>query len=218
MSAGFNSKQRTTSTPQGGIEAETKGSNHEDDGNNEFKPTTSLRLCLAFRIKHSICFKIRRARGISLPIIFQFARVNPSMNETTLLLLKPDCVTKKLVGTVLARFEKAGFRVAGLKMMRLTPALLREHYAHLADQPFYPRIEAFMQSSPVLALALEGDNAVSRIRELVGPTDSTLAAPGTIRGDFGVDVMVNIVHASDSVANAAIELARFLKPEEIFNY
>jgi nucleoside-diphosphate kinase len=136
--------------------------------------------------------------------------------ETTFVIFKPDCMQKKLVGTVLARFESAGFSVVGCKMSRLTPAILREHYAHVADKPFYPSIEAFMSSTPVVMAALRGENVVAKVRELLGPTDSRKAAKGTIRGDFGTDMQTNVVHASDSVENAKIELARFFKPEEIF--
>jgi nucleoside-diphosphate kinase len=101
-------------------------------------------------------------------------------------------------------------------MVRLAPALLREHYAHVADKPFYPEIETFMSSRPVIVMALCGDNIVQRVRDLLGPTDSRKAAKGTIRGDFGTEMMQNVVHASDSDENAAIELARFFKPEELF--
>lgn len=138
--------------------------------------------------------------------------------EKTLILLKPDCLKSKHCGDVIARFEKAGFKILGVKMMHLSSTLLREHYSHLVEKPFYPSIESFMQSSPVIALALEGERAVEKVRELLGPTDSTKAAKGTIRGDFGKDVQFNVVHASDSLENAAIELKRFFKPEELFNY
>jgi nucleoside-diphosphate kinase len=137
--------------------------------------------------------------------------------ETTLILLKPDCVTKGHCGEVVQRFEKAGFRLRGCKMMRLDGKLLREHYAHIANKPFFPEVETFMQSSPVIAIALEAENAVEKVRALAGPTDSKKAAKGTIRGDFGVDVMVNIVHASDSLDTARIELARFFKADELFD-
>jgi len=137
--------------------------------------------------------------------------------ETTLILLKPDCVTKGHCGDVLQRFEKAGFRIRGFKMMRLDGELLREHYAHIAHKPFFPELEEFMQSSPVIALALQADHAIEKVRALAGPTDSKKAAPGTIRGDFGVDVMVNIVHASDSPEAARAELARFFQPGELFD-
>src|SRR5471032_2118334 len=136
--------------------------------------------------------------------------------ETTLILLKPDCVTKGHCGDVLQRFEKAGFRIRGCKMMRLSKDLLREHYAHIASKPFFPEVVEFMQSSPVIAVALAADSVVEKVRALAGPTDSKKAAPGTIRGDFGVDVMVNIVHASDSLETAKVELVRFFQPGEIF--
>lgn len=136
--------------------------------------------------------------------------------ETTLILFKPDCVQKRLSGEVLKRFEAEGFTVRGLKMMRLSDAILREHYAHVADKPFFPDIVKFMQSSPVVALALSGDNIIARVRDLLGPTDSTLAPKGTIRGDFGENKMVNVCHASDGLDTAADELKRFFADGEIF--
>ena len=138
--------------------------------------------------------------------------------EKSLILLKPDCVEKKLIGEVIKRFETSGFTVRGLKMIQLDDIILTEHYGHLSTKPFFPEIVGFMSSLPVVALALEGDNAVEKIRVLVGPTDSTKADKGTIRGDFGVDVMKNIVHASDSPENAAIEIKRFFGGDEIFDY
>ena len=137
--------------------------------------------------------------------------------ETTLILLKPDCITKGHCGEVVNRFEKAGFRIRGCKMMRLNRELLVKHYAHIAQKPFFAEVEEFMQSSPVIALALQAEGVVDKVRALLGPTDSKKAAPGTIRGDFGVDVMVNVVHASDSLASAQIELARFFQPGELFD-
>jgi len=145
------------------------------------------------------------------------ARVLGSM-ETTLILLKPDCIAGRKAGEVLKRFEDAGFQIRGCRMFRADSALLREHYAHIASKPFYPEVETFMQSTPVIALALAGDNAVGRVRDIIGPTDSKKAAKGTVRGDFGVDVMANIVHASDSPENAAIELKRFFRDGELFDY
>ena len=138
--------------------------------------------------------------------------------QTTLILLKPDCVAGRKVGEVLKRFEAAGFQIRGCKMFTATKELLREHYSHIADKPFFPEVETFMQSTPVVALALAGENAVEKVRSLLGPTDSKKAEKGTIRGDFGVDVMVNMTHASDSAENAEIELKRFFKPEELFSY
>ena len=136
--------------------------------------------------------------------------------EKTFIIFKPDCMEKRLVGSVLSRFEAAGFTVVGCKMARLSAEVLREHYAHVATKPFYPEIEKFMRSRPVIMMALEGSNIVQTVRDLLGPTDSRKAAKGTIRGDFGTEMMKNVVHASDSVENAQAELARFFKPDELF--
>jgi nucleoside-diphosphate kinase len=136
--------------------------------------------------------------------------------QRTFVIFKPDCMAQRHVGDVLSRFESAGFTVVGCKMGKLSSAKLREHYAHVADKPFYPEIEAFMSSRPVIMMALEGDNIVQQVRDLLGPTDSRKAAKGTIRGDFGTEMMKNVVHASDSVDNAKIELARFFKADELF--
>lgn len=136
--------------------------------------------------------------------------------EKTFVIFKPDAMEKRVVGTVLSRFEAAGFDVIGCKMGRLSPTLLREHYAHVASKPFYPEIEAFMSSRPVIMMALQGENVVQRVRDLLGPTDSRKAPKGTIRGDFGTEMMKNVVHASDSVENGKAELARFFKADELF--
>ncbi len=138
--------------------------------------------------------------------------------ETTLVLLKPSCVQRQLVGEIVKRFERRGLRLAGMKMMQLDDQILREHYAHLADRPFFPTLAASMQASPVVALALEGIDAVQVVRTMTGSTNGREAAPGTIRGDFSMSNQQNIVHASDSSSNAQIELARFFRPEEIFSY
>jgi nucleoside-diphosphate kinase len=138
--------------------------------------------------------------------------------ERSLILLKPDCVTKAHCGEVIGRFEKAGFRIRGTKMIRLSDELLAEHYSHVASKPFFPSIVAFMQSAPVIALVLEGDDVIAKVRAMLGPTNSKEAEPGTIRGDFGEDMMINICHASDSPENGEIEVKRFFKPEEIFAY
>jgi len=136
--------------------------------------------------------------------------------DTTLIILKPDCIEQGRIGDVIGRFERAGYAVIGCKMIRLTTSLLREHYAHVADKPFYPEIEEFMSSGPVIVIALRGKDIVTRVRDLLRPTDSRKAAKGTIRGDFGTDVMKNVVHASDSDENARLELARFFGPDELF--
>jgi nucleoside-diphosphate kinase len=138
--------------------------------------------------------------------------------ETTLILLKPDCITSHRAGEVIKRFEDAGFQIRGCKMFRADASLLQEHYAHIASKPFFPEVENFMKCTPLIALAVAGNNVVERVRDLLGPTDSTKAPKGTIRGDFGVTVMKNVAHASDSLENAAIELKRFFKDGELFDY
>ena len=138
--------------------------------------------------------------------------------EKTLVLLKPSCVQRQLIGEVVNRVERRGLRIAGMKMMQLSDEILREHYAHLADKPFFPTLAASMQASPVIALALEGIDAVQVVRAMTGATNGRAAAPGTIRGDYSMSNQQNIVHASDSPENALIELARFFRPEEIFEY
>lgn len=136
--------------------------------------------------------------------------------EKTLIILKPDAFSKCKVGATIDRFEQAGFEVVGAKMMRLGQAKLREHYAHIADKPFFPEIEEFMSSRPVIVLALQGDGIIDRVRLLVGPTNSKEAPAGTIRGDWGTDVMRNIAHASDSPEAAQAELKRFFADGEVF--
>lgn len=138
--------------------------------------------------------------------------------QRTLILLKPDAVSKRFCGKVITRFEDAGLTIRGCKMLHLDAGLLREHYAHIADKPFYPEVESFMSSTPVIALVLEGDNAVATIRDMLGVTDSRKAAPGTIRNELGVDMMVNVAHASDSEEAASAEVKRFFKDEELFAY
>ena len=143
-------------------------------------------------------------------------------SETTLILFKPDAISKNITGQVSARFQAEGFVIRGIKMMPLSDEILAEHYSHIADKPFFPSVRGFMQETPVIALALEGENIIARVRDLLGPTDSTQAAAGTIRGDFGFKdgdaKMRNVCHASDSVEAAAAELKRFFKDEEIFNH
>ena len=129
--------------------------------------------------------------------------------ETTCVLIKPDAVLAHKIGEIIARFEKAGLKISNLKMLTLAPEVLALHYAHLLDKAFYPELEGFMRSSPVVALALAGDNAVAAVRALAGPTNPAKADPGTIRADFGTDVMLNAVHASDSPEAAVAELERF---------
>jgi nucleoside-diphosphate kinase len=138
--------------------------------------------------------------------------------QRTLILLKPDTVGKKFVGKVITRFEDAGFAIRGCKMIKLDPKLLKEHYAHIAAKPFYPEVETFMGSLPVIAMVIEGDDVVTKVRDMLGVTDSRKAAPGTLRAEFGVDQMVNVAHASDGPEAAEAEVKRFFKVEEIFGY
>ena len=137
--------------------------------------------------------------------------------EKTVVLLKPDCVQKGLMGEVLKRFEAQGFRVVGCKMMQLDDAILKDHYAHLVELPFFPEILGFMQSSPIMALALEGEGIIQKVRDFIGPTDSTKAEKDTVRGDLGEDKMRNVVHASDSSESAQAELSRFFRPGELLD-
>ena len=136
--------------------------------------------------------------------------------QKTVILLKPDCIEKNLAGEVIGRFEKAGLKIKACKMMRLSNAILKDHYSHLADKPFFPEIVTFMQSTPVIAIALEGKGAISHVRDLLGPTDSKAAPKGTIRGDLGADKMRNIAHASDSSEAAAAEMRRFFAEADVF--
>ena len=119
----------------------------------------------------------------------------------------------KVAGKVISRFEEKGYGIIATRMIQLDDALLREHYAHVADLPFFPEIAEFMSSRPVLAMILEGENIVQGVRDLLGPTDSTTAPEGTIRGDLGTDRMRNVVHASDSPENAQIEIDRFFSDQ-----
>lgn len=138
--------------------------------------------------------------------------------ETTLVLLKPSCVQRQLIGEIVHRFERRGLRIAGMKMMQLNEAILRDHYSHLVDRPFFPALAASMMASPIVAMAISGVEAVSVVRAMTGYTNGRVADPGTIRGDYSMSNQQNIVHASDSIENAAIELKRFFRPEEIFEY
>jgi len=138
--------------------------------------------------------------------------------EKTLVILKPSCVQRTLIGEVISRFEKKGLRLAGMKMVELNDAILSEHYAHLKDKPFFQRVKDSMQTCPVIIQCWEGKNATKVVRTLIGVTNGRDAAAGTIRGDFSVSSQENIVHASDSSESAKIELKRFFNDNEIFDY
>ncbi len=138
--------------------------------------------------------------------------------EQTLVILKPAAVHRHIMGEVISRFEKKGLYITGMKMMQLDETILREHYAHLVDRPFFPWILESMMAAPVVVMCVEGKDAVEVVRLMVGATNGRKALPGTIRGDFSMSGQENIVHASDSPENAAIELKRFFRDGEIFDY
>ena len=136
--------------------------------------------------------------------------------EQTVVLVKPDGYTKKVVGKVIDRFESAGLDLAALKMVRLTKEILEIWYAHHKDKPFFPSLVADMTSSPVVAMVLRGEGAIQTVFDICGVTDPALAAPGTIRKDFGVDKPHNVVHRSDSVEAAQKEIGLLFTKEELF--
>ncbi|MDD5317605.1 MAG: nucleoside-diphosphate kinase [Candidatus ainarchaeum sp.] len=138
--------------------------------------------------------------------------------EKTFVMLKPDALQRGLYGEIISRLEAKGLKFRAAKMFRFTPQLCREHYAHHAGKPFFPKLVEFMCSAPVLALVLEGKDAVNQVRAMCGATDCGKAAPGTIRGDLGLSVQSNLIHASDSRETAEAEIARFFTKEEVTGY
>lgn len=138
--------------------------------------------------------------------------------ERTLIIVKPDGVQRSLVGEIIARFERRGLRIAGMKLMQITRALAEEHYAEHKGKGFFEGTVKFMTSAPVVVMCLEGPNAIAAARQTMGATRPPEAAPGTIRADFGLDVSRNIVHGSDAPATAEREVALYFKPEELVSY
>ena len=138
--------------------------------------------------------------------------------ERTLVILKPCTIQRGLIGEIISRFEKKGLRLVGAKMIWLTDEILKEHYAHLLDKPFFGRIKDAMEVCPVIVCCWEGVDAVQVVRTISGPTNGRIAQPGTIRGDYSMSIQENMVHASDSIETAKIELKRFFDPSEIFDY
>jgi nucleoside-diphosphate kinase len=138
--------------------------------------------------------------------------------ERTLVLIKPDAIQRRLAGEVFSRLERKGLRLVGVRMLVMTDNLLREHYEHLITQPFFKGIAEFMKCGPLLATCWEGLDAVATVRMLCGITKAREAAPGTIRGDFAMSIQANLVHASDSVETAVIEVRRFFSEGELFDY
>ncbi len=138
--------------------------------------------------------------------------------QRTLILVKPDALQRDLVGEIVHRFERKGLKIIGMKMIQLGDALLDVHYAHIADKPFFPGLKDFMMSAPVIAMVLEGVEAVGAVRLILGPTKAYEADAGSIRGDLAIAVASNLVHASDSADAAVAEIDRFFAPNEIFEY
>ncbi len=138
--------------------------------------------------------------------------------QQTLILLKPDCVQRRLVGTVVRRFEAKGLRLVAMKLVQASRSLAEKHYAVHKGKPFYDSLLHFLTAGPTVALVLEGREAVAVVRGLMGPTDGTKAAPGTIRGDFALSVQNNLIHGSDSADNAAAEIALWFRPEELVGW
>jgi nucleoside-diphosphate kinase len=138
--------------------------------------------------------------------------------ERTLILFKPDAVQRRLCGKLLARIEDRGLRIVGLKMLQVTPELAKKHYAEHVSKPFYPHLESFIISGPIVALAVEGPDAIKVMRETMGKTNSREAGPGTIRGDYSVSRQMNLIHGSDGPEAAARELTLYFQPSELFSW
>ena len=138
--------------------------------------------------------------------------------EQTLVLLKPDGVQRGLVGEVIGRLERRGLKLIGMKLMQVDEALANRHYGEHVERPFFPGLVSFITSGPVVAMAWEANNAVEIVRNTMGPTNPASAAPGTIRGDLGVDIGRNLIHGSDSPESARRELDLFFELEEILSY
>jgi nucleoside-diphosphate kinase len=138
--------------------------------------------------------------------------------ERTLVLLKPDCVQRQLLGRVLARLEDKGLQIVALKLMQVTPELARCHYAEHVGKRWYPALEAFITSAPLVAAIVQGPRAIQVVRQMVGDTSGLEAAAGTIRGDYGCSRQMNLVHASDGAESARREIEIFFHEQEIHDY
>nr|XP_051698125.1 nucleoside diphosphate kinase, mitochondrial isoform X1 [Oryctolagus cuniculus] len=138
--------------------------------------------------------------------------------ERTLVAVKPDGVQRRLVGEVIQRFERRGFRLVGMKMLQVPESVLAEHYQDLQGKPFYPALIRYMSSGPVVAMVWEGHNVVRASRVMIGNTDSCEAAPGTIRGDFSIHISRNVIHASDSVEGAQREIRLWFRSGELLDW
>lgn len=136
--------------------------------------------------------------------------------ERSLVLVKPDAMERELAGAIIGRLQGAGLKLIGLKMLHLDDALAGKHYAIHKEKPFFKDLVAYITSTPIVAAAFEGDDAIARIRKLMGATDPAKADAGTIRKDYGLDIQRNATHASDSPENGLIEIANFFKEDELF--
>ena len=141
-----------------------------------------------------------------------------NQHERTVVIIKPDAIQRSLVANIIKRFEIKGLKIVGLKMMSVDDATVREHYAHHVDKPFFEGLRRFMQSAPVIVVALEGYEAVKVVRQLAGATSGREADIGTIRGDLSMSTQMNVVHASESIEAALEEIKRFFTPQELFSY
>ncbi|XP_075292043.1 nucleoside diphosphate kinase, mitochondrial isoform X2 [Opisthocomus hoazin] len=169
----------------------------------------SLRLCLARSL-------LRGPPGPSPPPGHRrYGSAPPELQEKTLVLVKPDAVQRRLVGNVIQRFERRGFKLVAMKLLQADQGLLDKHYQQLRQKPFYPALLAYMTSGPLVAMVWEGYNVVRSTRAMVGDTDSAAAAAGTIRGDFSMHVSRNVVHASDSVETARREISFWFQRDEL---
>ena len=139
-------------------------------------------------------------------------------SERTLILVKPDGVQRKLIGTIVSRIENKGLSIIAMKMLNVTPELSKQHYAEHVEKPFYPDLEGFITSAPVVAMIVQGPEAVSVMRTIIGATNGREAAPGTIRGDYGCSRQMNMIHGSDSTESAAREIDIYFTADEICDY
>lgn len=140
------------------------------------------------------------------------------MLERSLVLLKPDCVERRLMGQIISRFEAKGLNIVAMKMLRVTPELAKQHYAEHVEKPFYPSLEEFITSAPIVAMAIEGLEVIRLIRDMLGATNGLNAAPGTIRGDFSSSRQMNLVHASDSPESAQRELGLYFSTDDLCDH
>ena len=138
--------------------------------------------------------------------------------ERSLVLIKPDAVQRGLAGIIISRLERRGLKIVAMKMLQMDKALAQQHYAIHQDKAFFNDLVEFIISSPIIAAVFEGDKAIEAIRQTMGATDPAKASPGSVRGDFGLDVQQNLVHGSDSAENAEKEISLFFSPVEILDY